>query len=146
LNLRGDVSPIILFSTLLNCQHSTSPKRFKMRYSLVTLALLVVATVVVFSAPLPNDEDVTADRSDLVRGLGMLGLMGLFSLGSMIASHVIKGAIDSHNHRLAIDHFFGNLRKWEAEGKELDGHGRGNETRKYFDDGYDSRSSGFESE
>jgi hypothetical protein len=118
-----------------------------MRSSLLTLTFLVVVTVLVFSAPIPNDEDVAADRSDLIRGLGMLGLMGLFSFGSMIASHVIKGAIDNRNHRLAIDYFFGNLRKGEQEGRMTEkGHGRGNETRKYLDDGYDSRSSGFESE
>jgi hypothetical protein len=114
-----------------------------MRSSLLTLAFLAVV-MVVFSAPVPSDEDVAMDRSDLVRGLGMLGLMGLFSFGSMIASLVIKGAIDNRNHRQAIDHFFGNLRKWEKDGREM--HGRGNETRKYLDDGYDSRSSGFESE
>src|SRR5271154_3790876 len=117
-----------------------------MHSSLLTLTFLVVFTVLVFSAPVPNDEDVAADRSDLIRGLGMLGLMGLFSFGSMIASHVIKGAIDSRNHRLAIDYFFGNLRNGEQEGRKAERHGRGNETKKYLDDGYDSRSSGFESE
>jgi len=111
----------------------------------------LVASVVVFSSPLPHDEAMAAaDRADLVRGLGMLTLMGLFSLGSMMASHVIKGAIDSRNHRVAIDYFFGNLRKWEDEGRGqlTEGHGgRRNETKNlHGHDGYDSISSGFDSD
>lgn len=119
-----------------------------MRSSIVFAAFLLVVSVVVFSAPIPDDEAMAAaDRADLMRGLGMLGLMGLFSVGSMIASHVIKGAIDSRNHRVAIDYFFGNLRKWEDQGRAMTEahHGRGNETKKHMDDGYDSRSSGLES-
>lgn len=121
-----------------------------MRSSIVFVTFLLVGSVVVFSAPASNDEAMAAaaDRADLMKGLGMLGLMGLFSVGSMIASHVIKGAIDSRNHRVAIDYFFRNLRKWEQQGRAVtEGHhGRGNETKKHIDDGYDSRSSGLESD
>src|SRR5271169_4187911 len=108
-----------------------------MRSSIIFVASLFLISIVVFSSPVPNDEAMAAaDRADLAKGLGMLGLMGLFSIGSMIASHVIKGAIDSRNHRLAIDYFFGNLRRLEVEGRaSIEGHhGRGNGTTKHMDD------------
>ena len=116
-----------------------------MRSLHLSLAFLFVATVVVFSAPVPSDEDVSAKRVNMVRGLGLLGLLGLFSIGRVIALHMIKGAIDSRSHRQVIDYFFENLRKLDEEG-ETERHERKNEIMKDVVDGYDSASSDFESE
>jgi hypothetical protein len=83
---------------------------------------LLFSTFAVLSIPIhhhPNySHEVVAD-----------GIIGFLVLGTAfgIASYLwqlgklfVKGAVDSHVYRSAIDHWFEELKRWEAEKKAVE--------------------------
>jgi hypothetical protein len=73
--------------------------------------LFLGLTITVLSAPISRDVSVP----DLAKDLGLCTLVTILSFGTVVLSHCIQGAIANNNNRKAIDHYFDELRKFEAE-------------------------------
>jgi hypothetical protein len=84
-----------------------------MKSSEYSAVLFVGLAITVFSAPIPSDFSPTS--SDVTTGLGFCTILTALSLGTTILSYCMKGVINNHNNHKAIDHFFSEMKKWEAE-------------------------------
>jgi hypothetical protein len=96
-----------------------------MKSSILVCSLFIGLGVTVLSAPIHSNF---SGGSDTVRGLGFCTLVFVLSFGTAVLSYCIEGAINDHNNHKAIDHYFQELRKWEAEKREM-GSGNGTQIR-----------------
>ena len=124
---------------------SSFPKKGRgtMKPSIIISTLFIGLAITVLSAPIPQEVP------DLAKGLGFCTLVTILSFGTVALSYCIKGAINNHNNHRAIDHYFEELRKWEAE-KLMMGH-PGNRSEMKIDRDHDksesdSEKSGYDSD
>lgn len=110
-----------------------------MKPSIIISILFLGLTITVLSAPIP--QDVTFP--DLAKDLGFCTLVTILSFGTVVLSYYIQGAIANHNNHKAIDHYFDELRNFEAEKVRM-GDITGNRTYVKLDQ--DGNTSGSESE
>jgi hypothetical protein len=82
-----------------------------MKSFILISTLFLILTITVSSAPISRDVNVP----DLAKDLGLCTVVTILSFGTVVLSHCIQGAISSHNNHKAIDHYFDELRKFEAE-------------------------------
>src|SRR5271165_136963 len=82
-----------------------------MKFFIIISTLFLSLMIAVLSAPIPQDVGVP----NLAKDIGFCTLVTILSFGTVVLSHYIQGAIASHNNHKAIDHYFDELRKFEAE-------------------------------